>query len=258
MIKYLKISLKSKEKLPFKFIGLTIRGVFGVGLKNVVCINPSKECKECFAKNNCLYYDFYEVDNPKWRLGLNLNSNVEFDLFLFEEASLKISYVLTGLYFGFAKIGIKNKPIDFQLFVNDELIFDRKKFLNVDIKEKEFRVDEIRNNCIIEFITPFRIKENILLKDVNLDAILENIYDRLNGLKNQPIQELHKPTYKIKSQQFKFVDFTKASHKQKLGGLIGKIELDEIDNKSYYFLKLAEIIGVGKGTTFGLGNIKVN
>jgi len=253
MIKYLKISLKSKEKLPFKFIGSTIRGVFGVGLKNVVCINPSKECKECFAKDNCLYYDFYEVDNPKFRFRFDLNSNVEFDLFLFEEACLKVSYVLSGLYFGFAKIGIRKKPIDFQLYVNDELIFDGKEFLNVDIKEKEFIVDEIKNNCIIEFITPFRIKENVLLKDINnLEVILKNIYDRLNSLKNQSIKELHKPTYKIKSQQFKFVDFTKVFHNQKLGGLIGKIELDEIDNKSYYFLKLAEIIGVGKGTTFVL------
>jgi len=39
--------------------------------------------------------------------------------------------------------------------------------------------------------------------------------------------------------------------------LLGYIELKNIDKESYKLLKLAEIIGVGKQTVFGLGKIEL-
>ena len=42
-----------------------------------------------------------------------------------------------------------------------------------------------------------------------------------------------------------------------MDGLIGDIELKNIDEKSYKLLKLGEIIGVGKQVTFGFGCIEV-
>jgi CRISPR/Cas system endoribonuclease Cas6 (RAMP superfamily) len=43
-----------------------------------------------------------------------------------------------------------------------------------------------------------------------------------------------------------------------LGGIMGHINYDEIDAKSYALLKLGEIMGVGKQTVFGLGEIRVD
>ena len=71
-MEYSKITIKSDFILPYRFIGSTIRGAFGVGLKRVVCINPSKICRDCFAKEGCLFYDFFEKQNPKYRLNIEI------------------------------------------------------------------------------------------------------------------------------------------------------------------------------------------
>ena len=41
------------------------------------------------------------------------------------------------------------------------------------------------------------------------------------------------------------------------GGLVGYIEIDDLDNASYNLFKSLEIIGIGKSTAFGLGKIYV-
>jgi CRISPR/Cas system endoribonuclease Cas6 (RAMP superfamily) len=43
----------------------------------------------------------------------------------------------------------------------------------------------------------------------------------------------------------------------RLGGIVGEVEYRNLDPTSYKFLKLAELIGVGKQTVFGLGKVKV-
>jgi len=42
-----------------------------------------------------------------------------------------------------------------------------------------------------------------------------------------------------------------------MGGIMGYIAYINLDNQSYQLLKLGEIIGIGKQTTFGLGEIKI-
>jgi CRISPR/Cas system endoribonuclease Cas6 (RAMP superfamily) len=42
-----------------------------------------------------------------------------------------------------------------------------------------------------------------------------------------------------------------------MDGLIGELEIKNLDEKSYKLLKLGEIIGVGKSTVFGLGKIEI-
>jgi len=42
-----------------------------------------------------------------------------------------------------------------------------------------------------------------------------------------------------------------------MGGLMGEIEIEGINDKVFHVLKLGELIGAGKQTVFGLGKIKV-
>jgi CRISPR/Cas system endoribonuclease Cas6 (RAMP superfamily) len=42
-----------------------------------------------------------------------------------------------------------------------------------------------------------------------------------------------------------------------MGGLMGEMIIMNVDKKVYSLLKLAEVIGVGKATVFGLGKIKI-
>jgi len=43
----------------------------------------------------------------------------------------------------------------------------------------------------------------------------------------------------------------------KFTGLIGKITIQGLDRRSYEYLKLGEIIGIGKQTVFGLGDYTI-
>jgi CRISPR/Cas system endoribonuclease Cas6 (RAMP superfamily) len=42
-----------------------------------------------------------------------------------------------------------------------------------------------------------------------------------------------------------------------LGGIMGEIEIKNIDEKSYHVLKLGELLACGKSTVFGLGKIEI-
>ncbi|MDR1450773.1 MAG: CRISPR system precrRNA processing endoribonuclease RAMP protein Cas6 [Helicobacteraceae bacterium] len=72
----------------------------------------------------------------------------------------------------------------------------------------------------------------------------------------------YEPSYKEGESSIAFKDFTRFSARQQtkmqLGGIMGHINYDEIDAKSYALLKLGEIMGVGKQTVFGLGEIRVD
>jgi len=262
---YSKIRLKSSYLLPYQFIGSTIRGAFGVGLKRVVCINPNKECKNCFAKDGCLFYDFFEKDFAKYRFNFELGGLVDFELFLFEESSEKAPYVISALYQAFKEIGIgkKREKIDFTMSFNDEVIYD-KEFKNFDNKPLIFNEVTPKNKCTLNIKTPIRVKENnqFVRDDLNLETILRSINHRYQKIKNLPLTPLQfTPNYKIKNKNLSFIDFARYSNRQKtkmkLGGIMGKIEFDYIDENSYKLLKLGEIIGVGKQVTFGLGSINV-
>jgi len=72
-MQYTKISIISKLTPPY-FIGSQLRGALGYALKKVVCINPAYKCDECFAKNSCLYYEFYESNEyHKFRFDFELD-----------------------------------------------------------------------------------------------------------------------------------------------------------------------------------------
>jgi hypothetical protein len=247
-------------------LGSAIRGAFGNGLKKVVCINPSKVCEGCFAKDGCLFYDFFEKDFAKYRLNLELGNELKFDLLLFEEAALKAPYVVSAVYHAFKEIGITKKRIkpEFKLFFNGKLIYDQEFFqfenrvLNIDSSTSS------QKNVKLVFKTPLRIKENnrFVREDVSLETLLRSIYHRKLKLKNLPIQKLpFTPQYRIKDKNLSFIDFSRYSNRQKakmkFGGIMGYVEFDKIDEESLKLLKTAQTIGAGKQVTFGLGRIEI-
>jgi CRISPR/Cas system endoribonuclease Cas6 (RAMP superfamily) len=112
--------------------------------------------------------------------------------------------------------------------------------------------------------TPIRIKENkIYVKNrLKPETILRSIHHRYHKLQNIPITKIaYTPEYKIKDSLFSFVELRRYSNRQKkgmnFGGVMGYIDFEYIDEKSFYLLKVGELIGVGKQVTFGLGNIQI-
>jgi hypothetical protein len=265
-VDYSRISVKTDLNLPYKFIGSTIRGAIGWQLKRVVCINPLMKCKECFAKDSCLFYEMYEEKNPKYRLIFDLTNEVNFDIFLFEELKEKAPYLIASIYKvlkdkGISKESLKANFLNIKL--NNEVVYDGS-FKEVKSNFLTFKPDDSYSKEIHLYIkTPIRIKENnkLVRSNVKLETILRSIWHRLNKIKNREITKLpFVPKCKIKNKNLSFIEFSRKSNRQqikmKLGGIIGNLDL-EIDKNSYNLLKLGEIIGVGKQVTFGFGNIKV-
>ena len=256
---------------PSYFIGSTIRGAMGYALKKVTCINPSYKCEGCFAKNSCLYYQFYEVKNSfhKYRFDIVLGSSkFDFRLYLFDDACDSIPYVLSALEMMLTKNGLtKNNYIfnEIEFFLNGQSIYKNGLFKSLDILPNQFKIDSFCPNIKIKLLTPIRIKKNnrLLRDDIELDDILHSIYKREQELKRgERIYRLNfEPSYKIVLKALVYKPLLRKSDRQNqrmnMDGIMGEMVIMGLDRESYRLLKLGEIIGVGKQTVMGLGKIEV-
>ncbi len=273
MIKYIKITttLKQNSKKPPQFIGSTLRGAFGYSLKKTTCINPSYECQGCFAKDNCLYHDFYEQKNKthKYRFDFELNQDkYDFSLYLFEDATQKLPYVISSIYKMLTEQGFGRDREKFEILsisCNQQNIYNNGKFNLSDIEPITFKTNpNIDAPITLKFITPFRMKyqNHLLNQKPNLEIILNSIQNKLNAIKGAKRGKLeYNPLYTEKDHQINFYDIKRFSNRQKsklqIGGILGYIQYQEIDQNSLTLLQLGEIIGIGKQTSFGLGKIKI-
>ncbi len=273
-MKYKKLYFRAEStdfRYPF-FIGSAIRGALGYAMKKVVCVNPSYNCEGCFARKNCLYFECYEEKNTihKFRLDFELSlDKLEFSLYLFEEMSEDLPYVLMAVKKMLEENGLGSNRAKFKILevkCNDKSIFDG---LDFDLSRCEELIMTPNENYIknvkLKFITPLRIKENnrFARGDIKLETIVKSIKYRLSELENSNSRRLDfYPEYEIVSKDIRFVDFNRYSNRQEskmnIGGIMGQIEFKNLDEKSYQLLKIGEIIGVGKSTVFGLGKINLS
>ena len=272
MVRYHKIDvrLKAQQTNPHPFIGSTLRGAFGVSLKKVVCINPAYSCEECFAKENCLFYDFFEAKNRahRYRFDFELNpDNYNFTLYLFEEATEKLPYVLSAVHKMLTEqgLGVRRETFTIDTITcNGKKVYQDGNFDLSGITAQQFQINTIPEQIKLTFRTPLRMKyqNRLLNKKPPLEPLLYSIQNRLTEIKNEPKSKLtFQPHYHEKDAHVHFVDQTRRSNRQKtklqIGGIIGEITYDQIDEKSVILLKLGEILGVGKQTVFGMGKIEV-
>jgi len=268
-MKYVKIDVKTKDKNFLPFLGSMLRGAFGSALKDVVCINPTKECGGCFAAGGCLYFDFFEAKNRfhNFRLDFELNpKNLDFSLVLFNEAIEKHPYILSALHRMLTQKGLgrerRKSEID-KIIINGQSVFEDGEFKSVaGIEGTDFSIERFSPAVKIELITPLRIKregrfvrpENLELKDILLSLVKKQAF--FDG-----VEAKLESFGTIVSKNLSFADFTRYSNRQKrkmkIGGIVGEIVAKDLDPTAYRLLKYGEITGVGKLNTFGLGKIEV-
>ncbi|AXX91680.1 hypothetical protein CPU12_04400 [Malaciobacter molluscorum LMG 25693] len=208
-MKYSKILFKlNSENKPAYFMGSEIRGTFGYGLKRVVCVNPSFECSDCFSKEQCIFYDFFEKKNVyhKYRFDIELNSDsYEFSIVLFSKACENIPYIISAFYETFTKIGFgkdRLKYEDFEIYLNSKKIYkDKKLKLPKKLTKKIKKTDDYHKSVVINIKTPLRIKkDSTYVYDERLDLhdILLSIYKRSISLKDKKFKRIElQDDYKI-------------------------------------------------------------
>ncbi len=237
-----KITTKTK---PHFFIGSKIRGGFGYALKEEVCVNPTFECKNCFAQKTCTFYEFFEKQNSthNYRLDFKLhNEKFKFSLVLFNDAM---------------------KDAD---FIKKAMLTSLQEYKNIEVKQKVKKIKVKKHSKLIKltFETPLRIKKqnSFATRDIELLDILLSIYKRNLDLQELPyIRTKIDTTYKILSKNLRYQELHRKSYKQNtkmnLGGLMGEMVVNNVSKEVYDLLKIGEVIGVGKSVVFGLGKIKV-
>ena len=270
---YYKIDIKIEtEHTPPYFTGAMLRGAFGYALKSMTCINPSYQCKTCFCKDTCLYYDFYEKQNlqHRYRFDIALNQKTfDFSLYLFGESCAKLPYVLSSIEKALRHNGIGKERVTFQqmqIDVNSRLIYHKQSFLDCfESQPKKISIERDAPHVKIRFLTPLRMKKSNQLEyeKIEIEDILRSIYQRqIQIFENRKVYGLeHTPNYitSVKTLEYKRL-YRKSNRQGKkivMDGVLGEMAVLGLDEKSYRLLKIGEIIGVGKQTVFGLGKIKV-
>lgn len=270
-LSYHRITVKACPPLDFpipEFIGSMLRGALGVALKRLKCINPTYECHDCFAQNQCTFFDFYE--KPKrahlFRLAFSLNpNNIQYDLYLFEHACKELPYFLSATERLFHQVGLgrlKTRiPLN-SILVNDQDAYDGHVFLRGEFEPALFIPEELSSPLKVHFHTPLRMKfQQTLLREIPpLDHFLRSILFRYSEIKGLPLN--HPQTSLsgeiLPSSQMNFTELTRFSNRQKqkmqMGGLLGELHLNACSPDVVELLHLGSLIGVGKQTSFGLGH----
>lgn len=271
-LKYYKIDVKSDLENPPFFSTSMIRGAFGLALKKVVCINPAFRCNNCFIKDNCIYYDFYEMQNSfkKFRITSKLGmKHLTFSIYLYEDKTKELPYILAAIKKALKEIGLgKEKRVvnDLNISIGKKEVYKNGDFLPInDIEPFELNLDKYYKNIKIKFITPVSLKyknEYITKDKIKTHILIINLYKRFLKLKDKPNTNMDfQVEGEIVKNSLKPLDLFRYSNRKrkhmKLSGLIGEIHINNIDKNSYNYLKIGEIIGIGKNGVFGFGDYKI-
>jgi CRISPR/Cas system endoribonuclease Cas6 (RAMP superfamily) len=124
----------------------------------------------------------------------------------------------------------------------------------------------------IEFLTPLRLKvRNRYTDSPTFTDLLEHLVARVealaryhgpatNGLDGAEALAAARQV-RVAASDLKWHDWERYSARQetrmKLGGVVGRMEVEGVPDSLWPWLRLGEMIHVGKGTSFGLGRYRV-
>jgi len=148
--------------------------------------------------------------------------------------------------------------------------------INLD-ESNNVETNELRQeNLKLSFLTPTRIKYqrrytiklefHILMRQV-LRRLFLLWYFHCDGKTQQALPQHHKQILPLATQvhiqknNLTWFDWERYSHRQKqkikLGGFVGEITYRGVLKPFLPYLKAAEVLHIGKGTTFGLGKFRI-
>lgn len=260
------------HKAPPYYTGSMIRGALGHALKRVTCINPSYQCTECFAADRCVYYAFYERETlqHKFRIDITLGSNrYDFGLYLFGEACRHLPYLLSSLEAALRQNGIGRERTKFEevsISVDGKSVYEQGHFLtDIPSYPREITLPDYTPNIKLQLLTPLRIKKNnaIEYSDIEFRDIVRSVYQREQQIfADTTVHSLDftpscSTSIKLLERRKLYRKSDRQGRKIPMDGAMGEFIIMGIDAQSYRLLRLGEILGAGKQTTFGLGKLRV-
>ena len=292
---------------PFK--GSTLRGGFGIALRQSVCVEKRKECVQCVHRYKCIYSYVFETPVPREekegkrskdeyvphpfvieppldkRQFYGIEDELDFHLILVGRAVDYIPYIIFA-FEELGRIGIgKDKgkySLEKVISINNDrelLIYDGKShiqddFYVMDSTELVRQAAQLNYQQVtFHFLTPTRIKNNGKLTiDIDFVIILRNLLRRLSRLAevhcdekwelewNELIEMANERVSTVHSD-LRWHDWKRYSQRQgtkmKMGGFLGEITFEGELAEFMPFIKLGELLHMGKGTVYGLGMYEI-
>ncbi|NEW59990.1 hypothetical protein GSY74_01725 [Sulfurovum sp. bin170] len=256
----IKIEVNDNRK-PSSFIGSALRGAFGHALKERSCVNPTYKCKGCFAKERCLYYEFYEQSNGYRPFRFNVEVRQErydFGLILFFEESraFDMSMVIDTLSLMLSKYGLEKEHFKFpHTAFGIETLFP----LN------QMALPKVSSTVHIKSLTPFILKQanRSLIKEIGLEDILSSLYKRKAFFEEGKAHAKlpFTPSYELVSSKSRYQKTFRRSDAQGkkiiVEGYSVNLSVKNLDAQSYELLKYGEVVAVGNDTVRGYGRFLV-
>lgn len=134
---------------------------------------------------------------------------------------------------------------------------------------KDLIVKQSKKSLEINFITPTRIqKSGRLTSNLTAELLFDTLYRRLINLCNSFCDgDLNNATIelgdvKLTESELRWKDWERISNRQKtrmkLGGIVGKIKLQNVSPELFTLLKAGSYLHIGKNTAFGLGRYELS
>jgi hypothetical protein len=284
------IVAKDELILP-EYKGSTFRGSLGHALKKVVCITRKNTCTDCLLKDKCAYSYIFETRNERGEqvphpfvieppmTGQRLfppGQSLFFNLILMGNAIDYIPYLI----YAFREVGrsgigrnhgvywIKKVNAGFN-GVSCEIYNYHDQILSHDYPKIE--ISEISaedtDKITLHFISPTALKINgYLTLNIDAEMILKAIIRRIKSLSqyhNQRDEEffnidwsgLNKVT--LKELDIEWYKWQKYSGRQDckidFDGFVGKLTLTGSLKKLMPWLRIGELLHIGRGTVYGMG-----
>ena len=254
------IAVNSDAK-PRVFIGSTLRGAFGHALKETTCVNPSYMCEGCFAKEGCLYHEFYEESSGYRPFRFNVQMKQEdynFSLLLFFEKAREtdLSILVEALSLMLNNYGLAKEKFKFP-----HSTFEVKRIFPF---EQTF-LPSVRSTVHIKSLTPFILKQanRSLIKEITLEDILRSLYKRKAFFEEGKAHAKlpFTPSYELVSSKSYYQKTFRRSDAQgkkiPVEGYGVNLSVKNLDFESCELLKYGEVVAVGNDTVRGYGRFVV-
>ncbi len=282
---FIRLRIDYKVLTSFKqpyFLGSTFRGILGKKLKNMVCIKPFKECKECELNKTCPYTVIFESE-----LFLNKPSKYVF-LMPFEEKELKEDDILS------IEIVLLGESLDYWEFLVASLsgvlnlgkdrfiksvgsyyynpLSGTYKLISTYVgKSNAFNFFDCKSGLkslkIKLYPSSIKLNSNIVkAKDFNKDIFVKALLSRISkvafayGFIEQKL-EIDKNAIELKNINLKPSPMKRYSNRKDKYMIIpafeGEFTLEGDINTVLPYLYIVENINIGKSTAFGLGKLEI-
>ncbi len=288
------IQCNELNSLP-SYLGSTFRGLIGSSLQSLICpFWPKPTCKKCTISLQCPYFELFEKQSslsglktvPRGYIFFpqKINGKISLEITLFGSATRFVPALLKAL-FKSQEYGLGAKRIPFNVVYVGEIL------TNNGLNPLDQNLDYLslmgpfplylwlKNTPLIRekeilFPTPVRLrKHGDYLRSMDwpfffltLARRLESLNIFFNGASSigKDIWQRLKQEFadiEIKEEEFRWYNLKRYSNRQKrkvpLGGLKGKVVVQNISSWWWTWWQMAEIVHVGKGANMGLGKVKI-